>query len=353
MPNIFLFSAKILCYDLDMKNIIFMPILKTKQRSERTIIKNIESLYNFNAARNNIYFYIEVLPRIKDSEQLDKHFLTPLNDYNFIIEFKRELNESIIQYIDRLKRVPKDKSSRISICLMNNELIKHQQEVTDLIDNLNKSDIKPSIRITSIGDLDSLYSFFNSVSIEFIILDIDTNTFESLEYSISLKELKKHTSAKIIVFSNERPLPVTAKSYERNKFTNNANYTVLDAIKNDSFEFDGFGSYCSAKNDFNQEGFGDAYGILLTYSFDKNKFFVYRTSEKKHISKIYTDLFPIIKKAKEDNLLNGSLLISSYSHKVYDNLESTFNKGDKNLICSSFITLSIAIYIEQILSSLY
>lgn len=327
-----------------MKDIIFLPILKTKSRSEPLAIRECHDLFN-----TKIIPYIEIINDAENDKGYDKTKNAIGNLLHFE-QFYRKKDSELLNIIEKSKLICNSNTiSSIEIKKRDLDNDFDFSSIENFVNFIHNGNYSCSIRINTEIDIKDISKIFNVLSDnDYLIIDIEDNMYKSL--MVFLKTITSiHRKCKIIIFSNERPTNSTNRDLAYDDYNNSFNTSVLDAIKNDYFIGDGFGSYCAARNDLTQSGTFKypVYGVFVIYDFEKNNFFSYKTNKKEHISKVYSFLKP---KLKDDELLSDFFSKTEISNRMlYSFLDNENKKGN----APTYISFSIVHYIEEICNNIY
>ena len=310
---------------------IFIPILKTKQTSEPKAIKEIICCFS-----DSIIPYIEVTKSI-DNKIVQKIF-NILSGQDYFLEAVQNatLNpESILP-----NQIPVINLSKTS-------------DKEDAINNLRNHSKYIGIRLKTGFPLIQISSLSERISKDdYVFIDIGEASYESSQLYIStVKRILLKSGCRIIIISDEHKKEFSGSNYEKDNFTELFNTSVIAAIKNGSFQEEGFASYCSAKNnliDNRPIGASKLYAVFFIYNFGLNKFYVFKSSEKYHIGKAYSELRKELANDEEKKKIKELIKEGSKSEKMINNLLMK-----EKASASAFIAISIVQYFEEIFSNLF
>ena len=319
-------------FNVIMKN-IFVPVFKTKRSSEKNAIEKTSSLI---LGKDDIIPYLEAIKSI--SEPVIKKYIDLMGDNRFFIEplSKEELNALF------------DYGAAIPVYLINRDT--KDEEIDDFVkksEQLNRS------IAFKISDSDSLHAHRLEPLLkekDFLIINLGNNDYGSSLFLSSIKVFYNF-KCQIIILSNERSVSASGSDLNKNynnKYSDNVffNHSVIEAIKSGSFNFDGFASYCGAKNDLTEDVkiSKEIFGYLISFNYDKNAFYIVTSDTRNHITRVYNDLLSIISGDRE--------IISIYSRTPISNDLLQEHLLTRKLSCQKKITIEIVHYIEEIVSAL-
>lgn len=307
----------------------FIPIFKTKQSSEKKAIQNTLDLLN----EKGIFPYLEIIKDINDS--IPQSYFKALGDTTFFAE------PTITEQTDELF----DYGNSIPVL----SLIKGASP-TSVNDFISKGhNLKRSIGLRiNVGNSSMINKMVTTLNKEdYLFIDIGNNDYSSLLYLSTFKMLHTYECT-IIIISDERNDKITGRELYKNyykKYSDSTyfNHSVIESITNGTFDFDGFGSYCGAKNDLT-EGVkisNEVYGYLLIYNHLNNSFYIETTDTSDHISRIYNVLVNTI---KSDTVALSLFDSTSRSKALLDD-----SMAEGKLSVKKKITIEIVHYIEEVL----
>jgi len=316
------------CFNVSM-NKIFIPIFKTKQSSEKRAIQNTLDLL----VEKRIIPYLEVIKNINDS--IPQSYFKILSNTSFFAE--PTITEQTIDLFDYSNSIPVL------------SLVK-SVDPTSVNDFISKGhNLKRSIGLRiNVGNSSMINKMVTTLNKEdYLFIDIGNNDYSSLLYLSTFKMLHTYECT-IIIISDERNDKITGRELYKNyykKYSDSTyfNHSVIESITNGTFDFDGFGSYCGAKNDLT-EGVkisNDVYGYLLIYNHLNNSFYIETTDTSDHISRIYNVLVNTIK----SDAVALSLFDSTSRSKAL--LDGSMTEG--KLSVKKKNTIEIVHYIEEVL----
>lgn len=313
---------------------IFVPVLKTKRVSEKNALKHLIPSFD---ARNDIIPYLEIIKKFKEPDV--KTYKDYLGNRQY---FAETLNE---KETDELFSIPS------AIPVLNTKKIS-LSELTNYVGKAHDSQRAIAIRMID-GDVKSWQAANTLLKAgDFLFIDIDTSKLDS---SFFLKMVgNRERVFRIVILSNERSVSLAGRNlikFDLNDLSNSSvNVSVIEAIKNGTFQFDGFASYCAAKNDLTEEikkmGAVNVNGYMLIYSYDNNAFGAIVSDVKDHISVSYRELLPKIKK-NMTNFIDPRFAKTPISKRLID--EAVI---EGKLSCQKTITIMIVHYIEEIMNNL-
>ena len=269
-----------------MKANYFIPVFKTKRITEKYILSKLATQFNshffpmieWTKEQNepSIIKYKDILENVIHIESL---YRKPNIKLDSII------NESLVLFCEK-HIIP-------CIKILSNEAHDNINRIEYFINEEKVRGKNIAINISVENDLDS----FKKISLhltkeDFLIIDIGLNNLRSVKIlNIINSLLSKQTN--IIILSEERNTDLGNKTYSEFDYNKRLfNFSVIDSIKNLSFNFDGFASYCTLKNDLTGEDqiVTNSYAILFLYSFIKNDVFTIRRNTNEHIATSYKNL---------------------------------------------------------------
>lgn len=306
---------------------LFIPILKTKQNSETKALKEIICYFS-----DSIIPYIEVIKSLDNKIVQNIFDILSGKDYFLEVVQNATLNpESILP-----NQIPVINLSKVS-------------DIENTIYILKKYSKRIGLRIKTGFSPMKIASLQGMVSEDdYIFIDIGESKYES---SIQYRKILSKFGCKIIVITDEHKKEFTGSNYEKDSFTELFNTSVIAAIKNNTFNEEGFASYCSAKNNLTDNrpmGASGLYAVFFVYNFELNKFYTFKTSKKYHIGKAYSKLRSELandeKKKKIKELMKECPKSNEMINKLLMKEKAT---------ASAFIAISIVQYFEEISSNLF
>lgn len=313
---------------------LFTPILKTKQSSEYNALEATMDIF-----KSNCYVrpYIECIKEI--NERRVQKYISLLDDCLYFLEPLQSDITSVLSNIGSY-------STNCTIVLRIND----KTTVADVDSFISANKASERNCALKINDSDDRYmSFIKQLTKEdFLFIELGGTAYSSSSFLDDL--LSEKLNCKIIIHSNERAQYLRGEDFNNYSFNKKANFnfSIVDAIKTNSFAFDGFGSRCTTKDD-NTEDVKKAtpiYGVFLIYDYNNNNIFSVKSRYKDYIGRIYNDVRDLVSK----NMVSLDLMFFSHSPRakkvldVYMGLEKTS--------CNKFITVSIIRYIEEITNNL-
>lgn len=311
---------------------IFCPLLKTKRVSEKNAVLALKETIE---KRDDVIPYFELIQDSTDSVAIK--YLTIFDKSSFFAEPKNNDELASLFAYDYL------------IPVFNVTTQTKPSEINEFITTGHNNSRPIGIRI-----VDSDVRFFGLVNRllltnDYLFIDIDKNDYKASSFLLIVNKLVK--VYKTIIISNERSISYSGKEFSKydESFPTDKlfNVSVISSIKDGSFGFDGFGSYCAAKNDLTEEIkiAVTVFGYFLIFDFKQNNFFVSSTEDSEHISKVYNNLIDKIYSTGSDVLT----LVSStpISKGMLDDAYAACK-----LSCPRKITIEITHYIEEIIKQL-
>ena len=318
-----------------MKNLIFTPILKTKRSSEFNALKEVRSLLD---KHTDLFPYIECIKSISQRD-VTKYLNLLENDIFFFEPLDNDI-PVVLSNIDNYKS-----NAIISYRVINKTTTKIIEDFIQINRSHNRTF---GIKLDDADD-----RFIPTLKMlnenEYLFIELNGTAYDSSSFLESL--LLEHLNCKIIIHSNERSHQLKGSDFASYGFNGKTrfNLSIIEAIKHGIFEFDGFGSRCSAKNDNTEDvkRFAPSvYGAFLTYDYKQNEFFSIKSDSSAHISSVYRQVREKINKKKVD-----------IDARFYNNTPIAKLVLEKGLAASTFsssksITISIVRYIEEICNNL-
>ena len=318
---------------------IFVPIFKTKARAEKDALNE-----TINLMGGNIIPYIDINKSI--SNPLIGDYLNLIKDKKHFIGFVK--NDSVEKNIlSNISLLLKSYPSNDAIYTINADFLSfdNMDDIIDGCKRLMQDKIQLAFKFSINNDVSIIKQFLKQIdNFSYVIVDVDEDDYFSSSFYIKdmLKNISKNT--KIIIFSTERPTTKVSETYNIFGVNRDFNTSVINEIKNNKFEWDGFGSYCGAKNNDNETQRSSlCFGVFLIYNFYENSFFSVRSLEKTNSGKAYSDLKPII-------INKYRLSIESKFSSTPKSLQMLKNllDGPKKGNASKYIAIGIVKYIEEI-----
>lgn len=312
-------------------SLIFTPILKTKRVSEYHALEEIIPLL----ADGNILPYIEGIKEFTHSNV--RKYISLLDKYNSIYFYEPKRDELLNIY---------KSNATSSNCILSMFLYDDiaESEVEDFINYMHASQRRCAIKLKD-GDDRFLPLLHTLTAKDYLIIELGGTSYYSSSFISDIKDIG--LNSKIIIHSNERFQNLRGKDFEYYDYNNPAkfNFSVIDSIKNSAFNYDGFGSRCSAKNDLIEEnklGEIKVKGVFLIYDYQKNNFFSIQSDKEDIVARIYNDV-------KNRITINRADLDARF----FNATPISKNLLDKYLSASKFssskvISVAIVRYIEEI-----
>lgn len=317
------------------KNIIFTPILKTKTYAEPAAIESCLSIFS-----NKIIPFLEV--KIIDNDGYKK---------------SSSVLKNTVHFEQLLRKDDVDLNKCINYAVIKNEpniiptihiLIDDHLDIVrirHLIEMCHFRKQRCAIRIQSGLNVDDCIYICNQLEEnDFFIIDIEENKYSSTKPYIN-DIAKFQLKPKILIFSTDRYSNISNRMYQECGYNDTYNSSVVDSIKNETFEEDGFGTYCTAKNNLNETmNASKTNGIFILYNFEKNKIFSIRTATPEYTGIAYSNLKELIKSKPIYNTVKKHLAYTPLSNQMLDDFLQSSYKGT----AAKYIGISITHYIEEI-----
>lgn len=325
-----------------MRDLIFVPILKTKKQAEPVVIEKVKHLFN-----KNIMPYIEIKTDLDDRTVIKiQDMLEGTSHFEGFIRKKEESLEENVRLTNKIKGLP----NVIPVLnLLGPEIRNEKSKVEAFVLEHLKGNLSAGIRIPQIPTDSSIMKVLlgNLNQESFLFIDIGDDPYDSnADYFMSL--CSSVHECKIIVISNERPNSLTGDDFEDSDYNGILNTGVIESIKMGKFHGDGFASYCSAKNNMNEGGGASAvYAAFLIYDYKHNDFFSIRSDEKQQVAKAYSSL-----KSKVDRINKEKKLITTSTPVSLKDLEDLLEDSKKGN-ASRYYRLGMIHYIEEIYYNLF
>ena len=315
---------------------LFIPIFKTKENAEPHVIDQTSRLFG-----DSIIPYVELT---KEKSKV----ITALQDirhFEQVIRKKKgpDFNTVLSQTVPLLSK----NNVIVVIHLKGKELADNIDTIEGFIEQAHALDRHVGIRIESGTDLKEVTRIQSLLDHDdFLIIDIADQLYNSS--ILYLRKICRGTDGcKVIVFCDERPAELKAASYASSGF-NNFSTSLIQSIKDGTFIGDGFGSYCSAKNNLDEGQRNSAtktHAIFLIYRYQENSFFSMKSAERDHVSKVYSLHF---KKYIEDNRSTWERFINGKTPLSYQNLQSFLGNDKRKGNAVKYIEIGMIHYIEEI-----
>lgn len=311
---------------------IFCPVLKTKRVSEKNALIALKPLLETN---KDVIPYLELL-KDEDIDRTNK-YVDVLDKIPFFIEpVSSNKASGLLSYPLAIPVFSVNKSTNTA-------------DLYSFIACCHQDDRSAAVKINCYNSKDAIDLLNRLNEKDYLFIDIDRNEYSSVSLLKIIRIIPR--KCKIIINSNERNVAYSGRDFSKynDSFPKDVlfNTTLIQAIKDGSFAFDGFGSYCAAKNDLTEEIqiANTVYGYLLVYNYEQNNFYIVTTNGSDHITRIYKTLV--------EEIYSGSKTVLSYlstTPRSKDMLEEAHLL--KKLSCPKKITIEITHYIEEIINNL-
>ncbi len=319
---------------------IFVPILKTKDAAEPVAIDMVHHLFG-----NDIIPYIEITKEDSAKSKVLDKVRTICHFEQIYRKQKSKKNDAPLSLvISRTIDLLNNPNTTVALQLIGRELETEFGKIEELIDTSHKNKKSVGIRIDAGSNIEKVNDLGEKLnSDDYLIIDISDQSYSSSRPYIKFVNQMNH-SCKILVFCDERPSEIRSDAYAELGY-NSFHTSLVQAIKDSKFIGDGFGSYCSAKNDLYEGGNKNTktHALFLIYDYAKNSFFSIKSKEKNHISIAYSGFKEFVK-SKQDTWIK---LINQNTPITYNMLMDFFN-GPKKGNASRYISIGIVHYIEEI-----
>ena len=334
---------------------IFVPILRSKKFAQLNIVKHLSEFRFFDLVEDRLIPYIEF--KSKDSNNSMNKYLDVLSDKKYFYELYIENNNiSINDYLSAVVKTNYTPKAIPSIKLSYDSIMEYVNEIKETICMLHKQNLNVALRVVNYRNLENIINVINFLTEkDFLILDNEDSGMETKLLIANYNKIVSIIKPKILFFSIERSQKA-ARLYENEKYTNLCNYNLIDYLKkNPELTYDGFGSYCGAKNDNNEiRNNVPVEGIFFEYSYLKNKFFVTKTINRNIISLAYTPLTEYFSSIINEKNEIGSPLyhlkeVNGYALKRLKQIISYHQEKNKNSTAWNYVEITIENYIEQII----
>lgn len=323
-----------------MKNLLFIPVFKTKRTTEKYIIEKLSNLFS-----DNFFPLIEWTKDHNDSSV--KKYNSLLKNLFHLESYFRKSSIPFEEIID--KTIKLRKNNRIIPCLkiLPNECKKEYNLISNFIKNEKKKGLI-SLNISIENDINTIIQIGNELSKDdYLIIDIGNN---NINYIKSLKLIKDAVTnnTQIIILSEERNTTLNDNIYSNFGYNDGLfDFSTLDLIRNNKFDFNGFASYCTLKNDLtgDDQKVTKSYATIFLYDYYKNDIFTIRTNESNNISTSYINLTNyIINSSDIKNTINSIIKKSQLAKEVFNDICSK-EKG----AVTKYQELSALNYIESVI----
>lgn len=333
-------------------NILFVPIIKTKSTTGKLFIEKGLPLFS-----ENVIPYIEIIKNdnLDPTVKLMRNSLTSKSIRCFVQVCQREKETknnpktSFKEALERTIALHDSSNETIVIGIKTNDPTFSMSDVRNFIFNQHSKGLSIGLRIDaplSFKIFNVLISFLNKN--DYLFIDIGENTYESVFF---LNDIKKSAiPCPTIVITQQRNAVKSGKSYPSDDFDLTFNMSVLDAVQKGNFNENGFGSYCSAKNDWTEHppNKKTTYcAVFPLYVYSINKFYIIRSAVNSNISSAYSTLKPQIlaNYDKYKEYIENELIANNMLNEVLKNKKL---KGN----ASAYIAISIIQFVEAVRTGL-
>lgn len=322
-----------------MKEYFFIPIFKSKASAEPKAIAQCKTLFS-----QRVVPFIEIID--EKSSKGYQMISSTLSDTLHFEQYYRKDND----LLSTINLTNESIGKHVIPCLhikSSDELNSCADEIIQMINNVHIHTNHCAIRIPAGIINENLILVLSSLSSkDYLFIDIGTGMYSSA--SGYIKYIKTNFSnPAIIIISNERPNNLTGSSMEQNGFNRTFNTSIIDAIKKGAFNSDGFGSFCSARDDLNQVALPlKVYATFLIYNYKHNGFFSIKTTNYDIVARIYKELKYVISSYK--SVIDDLFILTPISK----NMINEFLKSNKKGNASTYISISIVHYIEEIVNNI-
>lgn len=266
-----------------------------------------------------------------------------------IIEDRRSDSQTIRQSLLFFKELNKDPDEYTPSFKILREISQEEiNEIDSIMEDRHAQGLGTGIRITNGQDMVFDYSFFQKMNnADYLFVDLGESNYKAACFF--LDDIKSiNSSVKVVIISSERRNKKTNKNYCEFGKEPDMNTSVLESLKNGSFEEDGLATYCGYRSTIKDIAKGVmTFGLVLLMNFDDSSFFSIKSSEYNYVGTTYAALKPKIL-ADKDTVL-GLLNENSISREL---LESFLNGGKKGN-AQFYIGLSMVHYVEELLYKYY
>lgn len=319
---------------LNKNSLLFTPILKTKRTSEYNALKELSPLISNN---ETIVPYIECIKNFSENDV--QKYIKQLSGCRFFVEPQPE---DVNQVLNNLASIPGGCILSLRVLTSTN-----LNELELFINTCRRNNKHFAIKIYDADD--RFISNIKTMSDEdYLFVEIGGNPYSSSSFLDDLRDC--NLKCNIIIHSNEREQYLKGEDFMDGGYNecSNFNFSIINAIKDGSFAFDGFGSRCGTKNDTTEDVKMSraVYGVFLVFDYEENNFYSLRSTEKEHISKVYNSFKEKIK----DNLAFLELRFFNKTNISRDVLEKYISAA--KFSASKAITITIIRYIEEVTNNL-
>ena len=327
----------------------FYPILKTKNIAERRIIKNFsKELFSDST--------IPIIEFIKEKDNhTTKNFIFSLENIIYIGGMSKiNPDYSLLNSIDYAKFLIDESRQAIPFCYINNKANSDElKELFNFILKVHSNGRNIALWIENTVDVNIISLFKNYTNPgDHIFIDIVDDSYHANKFYFNdIFDIGFPTPISLI-YRDKNP-SLSGKGFAYNDFDYNFNNEVPALIKNGTFDFDGFGTYCTARDNLTDTAIPvKVYPLLSLYNFASNKYFTFKSDIPEYITKAYTALKERI---KDDDVLRFKLFEflenTPISKSLYQNIE--YKDQSKNNTASEFIEVSIVHFIEEVKKGLH
>ena len=322
----------------------FYPILKTKRLAELKLVKRYKDML-FN---NDTVLFLEFTKSKND--KIVSSFLKELSEATYIgCMYPENGKLSLIDSIDYANYLALNSDTIIPCCYINIHTDFHFfDELNKFIVNMHNKKRRVALRIQVGVEIDN--DHFRTIASmlydeDLIFVDLADGLYNAnIFYLEDIRDAFKNNE--INVLYQDRNPNMSGKDYANNDYDPSFNTDIIDRIKKDDFCFDGFGTYCGAKNNLVERSIvRKVYPVFPLYDFKENKYFTFSTNILAEIYHAYTDLKDNIGNDKDlKDKLKYLLSDTSIAKEEYHKIESKI----KNNTPSEFIFITILQFIESI-----
>lgn len=327
----------------------FYPILKTKNIAERHIIKKFSNeLFSDNT--------VPIIEFIKEKDnRITKNFIFSLENISYIGGMSKiNPNYSLLSSIEYAKFLLDESRLVIPFCFINNKTKSDElKELFIFISNVHTNRRNIALWIENTVDISIISSFKNYIKLgDLLFIDIVDDSYHANKFYFNDVFDIGFSTPISLIYRDKNP-SLSGKGFACNDLDYNFNNEVPTLIKSNTFDFDGFGTYCTARDNLTDTSIPvKVYPLLSLYNFASNKYFTFKSDIPEYITKAYTTLKTRIKSDSTlRSKLYGLLENTPISKSLYQNIE--YKDQSKNNTASEFIEVSIVHFIEEIKKGLH
>jgi hypothetical protein len=278
--------------------------------------------------------------------RIEQKYFALLNNTFHFIQIHRDFGETLIDHIAKTKVIPVSEMVVLSIEIRDRDFVDNLAVIIDFIEKEHSKNRQVAVRIslgTKIVFIELLLK--RLLPGDYLFIDMHEDPFPSAVFYLKRAYSLDH-ECHMIAISNERIPKMSGREFADGDFNPLLNTSLVQAIKDNRFQLDGFGTYCSAKNDLteSQPNKRPVYAVFLLYNYAMNQYYSIKSDCLDHISRIYGTLRP--KLIKQLPVIKTKFFVNTpISRKELEDFLLSNKKGN----ASTYIFFSITHYIEEII----